>query len=120
VIERSEGLAKTVLVVDDNTEIREMLADAFLSDGFKKCEQADNGKEAIRLAKQIKPDLITLDLWLTTVSLSKTYHSSVPELSRRIPALQRPLRESLFESPQRKLPYTAFGPPEIFQRMSEF
>ncbi len=56
------GTGKTVLVVDDNPAIRKLLVDAFLSDGFKKCEEADNGKEGIKLAKQIKPDLITLDL----------------------------------------------------------
>jgi DNA-binding NarL/FixJ family response regulator len=56
------GVGKTVLVVDDIVVIRKQLAHAFLSDGFKKCEEADNGEEGIRLAKQIKPDLITLDL----------------------------------------------------------
>jgi two-component system chemotaxis response regulator CheY len=39
-----------------------MLASAFLSDGFKTCAEAENGKEAVELAKQIKPDVITLDL----------------------------------------------------------
>ena len=56
------GAGKTVLVVDDNAAIRKMLAAAFLSDGFKTCGEAENGKEAVELAKQIKPDVITLDL----------------------------------------------------------
>jgi two-component system, chemotaxis family, chemotaxis protein CheY len=59
---RKRGAGKTVLVVDDNTAIRKMLASAFLSDGFKTCGEAGNGKEAVELAKQIKPDVITLDL----------------------------------------------------------
>jgi CheY-like chemotaxis protein len=59
---KKRGTGKTVLVVDDNAAIRKMLATAFLSDGFKKCEEADNGKECIELARQIKPDLIVLDL----------------------------------------------------------
>jgi two-component system, chemotaxis family, chemotaxis protein CheY len=50
------------LVVDDNAAIRKMLASAFLSDGFKTCGEAGNGKEAVEIAKQIKPDVITLDL----------------------------------------------------------
>jgi two-component system chemotaxis response regulator CheY len=33
-----------------------------LSDGFKTCGEADNGREGIALAKRIKPDLVTLDL----------------------------------------------------------
>jgi two-component system chemotaxis response regulator CheY len=59
---RKRGAGKTVLVVDDNAAIRKMLASAFLSDGFKTCGEAENGKEAVKLAKQIKPDVITLDL----------------------------------------------------------
>lgn len=59
---RKRGAGKTVLMVDDNAAIRKMLASAFLSDGFKTCGEAKNGKEAIELAKQIKPDVITLDL----------------------------------------------------------
>jgi two-component system chemotaxis response regulator CheY len=59
---RKRGTGKTVLVADDNAAIRKMLAAAFLSDGFKTCGEAENGKEAVELAKQIKPDVITLDL----------------------------------------------------------
>jgi len=39
-----------------------MLASAFLSDGFKTCAEAGNGKEGIEIAKLVKPDVITLDL----------------------------------------------------------
>ena len=56
------GIGKTVLVVDDSALIRNMLASAFLSDGFKTCIEAENGKEAIEAAKQSNPDLIILDL----------------------------------------------------------
>ena len=57
-----ESVGKTVLVVDDNTAIRKMIAAAFLSDGFKTCVEADNGREGIEAAKRIQPDLITLDV----------------------------------------------------------
>lgn len=56
------GSGKTVLVADDNRTIRKMLSAAFLSDGFKKCGEAANGREALALAKQINPDVIILDL----------------------------------------------------------
>jgi CheY-like chemotaxis protein len=59
---RKRGAGKTVLVADDNAAIRKMLVSAFLSDGFKTCGEAENGKEAVKLAQQIKPDVITLDL----------------------------------------------------------
>ena len=56
------GVGKTVLVVDDSAMIRKMLAAAFLSDGFKICAEAENGKEGIEAAREIHPDLIILDL----------------------------------------------------------
>ena len=57
-----------MLVVDDNAPIRKLLASAFLSDGFKMCGEAANGAEAIELAQQIKPDLITMDLSMPGIS----------------------------------------------------
>jgi len=65
---RKRGLGKTVLVVDDNAPIRKMVAAAFLSDGFKTCFEAANGMEAIELAQQIKPELITMDLSMPGIS----------------------------------------------------
>jgi len=65
---RKRGFGKTVLVVDDHATIRKMLATAFLSDGFKKCGEAANGKEAIELAKRIKPDVVTLDFSMPGMS----------------------------------------------------
>jgi CheY-like chemotaxis protein len=59
---RKRGAGKTVLVLDDNSAIRKKLATAFLSDGFKACAEAKDGREAIELAQRIKPDVITLDL----------------------------------------------------------
>lgn len=59
---KKRGFGKTVLVVDDSPAIRKRLAAAFLSDGFKTCAEAKDGREAIELAQQINPDVITLDL----------------------------------------------------------
>ena len=59
---KKHGIGKTVLVVDDNVAVRKMIAGAFLSDGFKTCGEAENGKESIELARELHPDIITLDL----------------------------------------------------------
>ena len=56
------GRGRTVLVVDDVPFIRKAIANAFLADGFAICGEADNGRDAIDLAKKLKPDLIILDL----------------------------------------------------------
>jgi two-component system chemotaxis response regulator CheY len=59
---KKHGAGRTALVVDDNASIRQMIASAFLSDGFKIIVEAENGKEAVEIAKEVRPDIITLDL----------------------------------------------------------
>ena len=78
---KKPGIGKTVLVVDDNARIRNMLAVAFLSDGFKTCIEAENGKEAIDAAKQSKPDVIILDLSMPVMNGLQ----SAPELRKILP-----------------------------------
>jgi two-component system chemotaxis response regulator CheY len=57
------GMAKTVLIVDDNAYIRQMLCDLFKPEAdFEVCGEAENGKEAIARAQELHPDLIVLDL----------------------------------------------------------
>jgi chemotaxis response regulator CheB len=56
-------VAKTVLVVDDNEFIRRALCDLFQGQAdFEVCADAENGREAIEMAEQLRPDLIVLDL----------------------------------------------------------
>jgi len=83
---RKRGLGKTVLVVDDNALIRKMLATAFLSDGFKTCGEAADGTEAIELAQQIKPDLITMDLSMPGIS-GLAASSALREIFPKVPII---------------------------------
>lgn len=54
-------MAKKILVVDDERDIREIIRISLEDDGYQVLEAAD-GKTAIELAKREKPDLITLDI----------------------------------------------------------
>ena len=55
------GEALRALIVEDQPEIADLLAQILQSLGF--CTYAaGNGLEAIRLARTVKPDLLTLDL----------------------------------------------------------
>jgi DNA-binding NarL/FixJ family response regulator len=56
-------MAKTVLIVDDNSYIRQALCEQFKRESdFEVCGEAGNGREAIAKALELHPDLIVLDL----------------------------------------------------------
>jgi len=53
----------TVLIVDDQAVVRAAVRELFESySGFAVCGEAENGVEAIAKARELKPDLIILDL----------------------------------------------------------
>ena len=56
----AEG-AKTILVVDDDPVARDLLS-RHLGRGGYRVEVATNGEDAVRLAREISPDAITLDV----------------------------------------------------------
>jgi CheY-like chemotaxis protein len=57
---------RTVLIVDDMEEIRLMLKQAMLMNGYSVVE-ATNGLEAIEVARQRRPDLVLIDLNMPTM-----------------------------------------------------
>jgi len=55
-------MPKNILVVDDNASIRYLIRSLLESTGYTVCGEAEDGTNAIEKAKQLKPDLICLDL----------------------------------------------------------
>ena len=51
-----------VLVVDDALFMRKMLSDILKKEGFEVAGESDNGKDAVEKYKEIKPDLVTMDI----------------------------------------------------------
>lgn len=56
----------TILIVDDEPQIRKML-EIYLNAAEFRVEEAENGKQAVRLSTSIKPDLVLLDLGLPDI-----------------------------------------------------
>lgn len=54
-------MTKSVLIVDDSLYMRTLIKDALEVGGYSIVGQAANGEEAIDLAFELQPDLITLD-----------------------------------------------------------
>lgn len=53
----------TVLVVDDNPAVRKLICELFTRElDFSICGEAQDGREALRKAQELRPDLIVTDL----------------------------------------------------------
>ena len=62
-----EGVARTILVVEDDPTLRETLAEALEVDGFR-VVAAPEGRTALTLFRAERPDLVLLDLMLPELS----------------------------------------------------
>jgi DNA-binding response OmpR family regulator len=60
-------MARTILVVEDETTLRETLADALEAEGFRVVQAAD-GRDALARFRSDRPDLVLLDLMLPELS----------------------------------------------------
>jgi len=58
---RSMAQRKTLLIVDDDTDLRGALAEQLQAEDFTAVEAMD-GREGVRLAQEARPDLILLDI----------------------------------------------------------
>ena len=57
-------MAKTILIVDDHRPFRESARRLLESEGYEVVGEAENGVTALRLAKELGPDLVLLDVQL--------------------------------------------------------
>lgn len=79
---RSEGRSITVLVADDDTDVREVIAEA-LSGPHRRVVQAKNGVEAVRWATSTQLDLVVLDLLMPEMDGVESFrriHTERPDL----------------------------------------
>lgn len=58
---------KTVLLVDDDLTLREMYEERLKTEGFN-IVQATNGEEALLKAREIKPNIVLLDIMMPKVN----------------------------------------------------
>lgn len=55
-------MAKNILIVDDASFMRMMIKDIFTKDGYNVVGEAENGLIAVQKYKELKPDLVTMDI----------------------------------------------------------
>ena len=57
-------MPRTILIVDDYAPFRESARQLLESEGFDIVGEAENGAEAVRLAQELRPDVVLLDVHL--------------------------------------------------------
>ena len=60
-------MSKRVLVVDDAAFMRMMLKNILTSAGYEVVGEAENGEKALLKYKELKPDIVTLDITMPDV-----------------------------------------------------
>jgi CheY-like chemotaxis protein len=70
--EDGSGAVRSVLIVDDNEDIRDVLRMVFEIDGFKVVGEASNGVEAVTVALEHRPDFVILDYLMPLQNGEKT------------------------------------------------
>lgn len=55
-------MIERILIVDDSPIIHSLLGKALRKNGYEVCGDAKNGREALELFEQVKPDLVFMDV----------------------------------------------------------
>jgi len=55
-------MANRILIVDDAAFMRMMIRDILTKNGYEVCGEANDGNQAVEKYKELKPDLITMDI----------------------------------------------------------
>jgi two-component system chemotaxis response regulator CheY len=55
-------MANRILIVDDAAFMRMMIRDILSKNGYDVCGEANDGQQAIEKFKELRPDLITMDI----------------------------------------------------------
>lgn len=100
-------MAKTILIIDDEQDMQIYLKTLFRKAGYKTAV-AGNGEEGLKLALELQPDLITLDLLMPCKSGVLAYEGlrTSPQTAK-IPVIilsGLPGKEELFQSGVQDLP----------------
>lgn len=69
----------TVLIVDDAMFMRVAIGNMFKEWGFDVIAEASNGRDAIAMYKEHKPDLVTMDLTMPIMTGLEAVKAIIPE-----------------------------------------
>lgn len=98
----NEGPAKRILIVDDGDAVRQIIRRSLERSGYVVCGEAADGVDAITKARELKPDLIVMDLVMPGISgieATSVIRSTMP----KVPIIAFTMYEALAKSMTSKL-----------------
>ena len=72
-----------ILIADDFAPLRSSLKKYFEARGLGTCIEAENGREALRLAEQLRPDVVIMDYSMPVMNgldAAKAIHEALPHV----------------------------------------
>lgn len=75
-------MKKKVIIAEDSVYMSALLKEMLIKHGYDVIAEAENGREAVRLYEELKPDVITLDIGMPEmdgISALKEIKSSHPD-----------------------------------------
>lgn len=79
----AKALMTRILIVDDNPQVRAALRMCLsMNEGWEVCGEAENGHHAVKMAQELRPDVVLLDYampGLNGLEAARLMSSSVPE-----------------------------------------
>jgi DNA-binding NarL/FixJ family response regulator len=94
------GHSKSVLVADDGTLIRQKLCEMLRREGgYNICAEAENGKDAVEKAQQLRPDLIIMNFSMPVMNGVE----AARELKKSMPSVPIIIFSNYIDSFVRKL-----------------
>jgi len=64
----SEGASRTVLICDDDAQVRGLASHLFTQDGWRVVAEVENAIAAVGLTQALQPDVVVLDVGLVGLS----------------------------------------------------
>lgn len=61
-------MSDKILLVDDERDIVDLIAEVLQQDGFRLIQKAYSGSEALRLCEEFNPDIVVLDIMLPDIN----------------------------------------------------
>jgi two-component system chemotaxis response regulator CheY len=117
-------MAHRILIADDSRLTRAIMKNALTSAGFDVVGEAENGREAVQKYKELKPDVVTMDLIMPEMDgMQATKEILNQDAGARVLVVtslgQKLLEEDAMKTGAQAMIAKPFQPPELVKAVQD-